>query len=209
MFVSPYYPTLAHSLCRTYFNSLLIDARCNGLRPFSLYQGKWSASVRDMEREIIPMCQAEGMGIAPWGVLGRGNYRAEGEQKPAAGRKMADPSASDIAVSRALETVAKRHNTTVVTSIALAYVMHKAPYVFPIVGGRTIEHLKSNIGALEIKLKDEDIEEIEKAQPFDLGFPLNTVFGPSPKSIGPKELVFMNASGHFDYVDPPKSIAFH
>ena len=184
----------------------ITDARCNGLRPFSLYQGLWSASVRDMEREIIPMCLAEGMGIAPWGSLGRGNYRAEGEAKPAEGRKMRDPSTSDIAISRVLESVAKRHNT-IVTSIALAYVMHKAPYVFPIVGCRTVEHLKGNIAALKVKLTDEDIEEIENAQPFDFGFPMSMLLGPKPKNIGPKDVFMMKISGHFDYVDPPKSIA--
>ena len=152
------------------------------------------------------MCQSEGMGIAPWGALGRGNYRAEGEQKPAGGRKMAEASASDIAISRALESVAKRHKNVPVTSIALAYVMYKAPYVFPIVGGRTIEHLKGNIAALEVKLADEDVEEIENAQEFDLGFPLNILLGPKPKSVGPKEIIMMNTNGHFDYVDPPKSI---
>lgn len=47
-------------------------ARQHGLRPFSLYQGRWSAAERDFEREIIPMCKSEGMGLAPWGTLGGG-----------------------------------------------------------------------------------------------------------------------------------------
>ncbi|KAK0902268.1 hypothetical protein LTR91_019080 [Friedmanniomyces endolithicus] len=45
-------------------------ARDHGLRPFIVYQGRWSAALRDFERDIIPMCEAEGMGIAPWGVFG-------------------------------------------------------------------------------------------------------------------------------------------
>lgn len=47
-------------------------ARQHGLRPFSIYQGHWSAQMRDFEREIIPMCNDEGMALHPWGVLGRG-----------------------------------------------------------------------------------------------------------------------------------------
>ncbi len=47
-------------------------ARQHGLRQFSMYQGRLSAQARDLEREIIPMCQAEGMGIHAWGVMGNG-----------------------------------------------------------------------------------------------------------------------------------------
>lgn len=41
-------------------------ARQHGLTQFSVYQGHWSAAFRDFERDILPMCEAEGMGIAPW-----------------------------------------------------------------------------------------------------------------------------------------------
>lgn len=54
--------------------------------------------------------------------------------------------------------------------------MHKAPHVFPIVGGRKLEHLKGNIEGLSIKLSKEDIEEIEEASPFEYGFPLSVLF---------------------------------
>lgn len=67
--------------------------------------------------------------------------------------------------------------TTSLRDQALAYVRHKAPYVFPIVGGRKLEHLKGNIEALKLELTDEDIDEIEGAVPFDVGFPMNILFG--------------------------------
>lgn len=60
---------------------------------------------------------------------------------------------------------------------ALAYVTHKAPYVYPIVGGRKVEHLKGNIEALALKLTTEEIDEIEDALDFDVGFPMNMLFG--------------------------------
>lgn len=47
-------------------------AREHGLRPFSIYQGRYSALMRDLERDIIPMCRDEGMAVHPWGVLGSG-----------------------------------------------------------------------------------------------------------------------------------------
>lgn len=49
--------------------------------------------------------------------------------------------------------------------------MHKAPYVFPIVGGRKVEHLLANIEALSIRLSAEQIAYIEGILPFDKGFP--------------------------------------
>ena len=63
--------------------------------------------------------------------------------------------------------------------------MHKAPYVFPIIGGRKVEHLHGNIEALDIALTDEQIKELESAVPFDSGFPTNLFVSPvaSPLSL--------------------------
>lgn len=49
--------------------------------------------------------------------------------------------------------------------------MQKTPFVFPIVGGRKVEHLHANLEALDVVLADEHIKQIEGAVPFDLGFP--------------------------------------
>ncbi|KAI1804344.1 Aldo/keto reductase [Daldinia bambusicola] len=181
-------------------------ARQNGLRPFSVYQGRWSAATRDLEREIIPMCRAEGMGIAPWGALGGGKFKTEEQRKQAdaAGRK-SEATEDDIKISRVLEKVAERKGT-LVTSIAQAYVTSKVPYVFPIVGGRTIEHLKGNIEALKVKLSAEDIKEIESAIPFDVGFPNSFLYGPEIPEI-PGQLWFMNMGGTVDYVPEPKPLS--
>ena len=54
--------------------------------------------------------------------------------------------------------------------------MAKTPYVFPIVGGRKVSHLKGNIEALGLELSPEEIEEIEDASHFDVGFPMNMAF---------------------------------
>ncbi|KAJ8130213.1 hypothetical protein O1611_g3421 [Lasiodiplodia mahajangana] len=63
--------------------------------------------------------------------------------------------------------------------------MHKAPYVFPIIGGRTVDHLKANIEALNVSLTKEDIKEIESAAPFDLGFPGSFAYlGATPEHPG-------------------------
>ena len=55
--------------------------------------------------------------------------------------------------------------------VAIAYVMQKVPYVFPIIGGRKVEQLRANLEALDIALTDEHMKKIESAVPFELGFP--------------------------------------
>lgn len=179
-------------------------ARNHGLRQFSVYQGRWSAATRDFEREIIPMVQAEGMGMAPWGALGGGKFKTEEQrQKNTVGRS-SNPSETEIKVSQALEAVARRKNT-IITSVAQAYVMHKAPYVFPIIGTRTKEHLKANIEALTLSLDDEDIKEIESAVPFDLGFPSTFLYG-AQGADHPGKVWLLNMAGTTDYVPVPKPI---
>ena len=147
-------------------------ARGHNLRPFVLYQGKWNVAYRDMEREILPMCRAEVMGIAPWGSIGGGSFKTKEQREKDPGRvQMFPPTENEIKIVDKLEEMAKRKSTQI-TSIALAYVMHKVPYVFPIVGGRTIKHLEGNIEALGLEMTREDILELEGAAPFDLGFPM-------------------------------------
>ena len=45
-----------------------------------IYQGRWSAAARDIERDILPMCISEGLGIAPWGALGQGRFQRKAHQ---------------------------------------------------------------------------------------------------------------------------------
>ena len=74
-------------------------------------------------------------------------------------------------MSAALEKVAKEVGTEHITAVAIAYVMQKMTHVFPIIGGRKVEHLMANIEALKISLSEEQIKFIESVLPFDPGFP--------------------------------------
>lgn len=184
-------------------------ARQNGLRQFSVYQGRWSAEIRDFERDIIPMAASEGMGLAPWGALGGGSFKTEEQRKNAKEgekRNMAGFQASEAAlkISKVLEKIAKK-NDVQLTSVALAYVMQKAPYVFPIIGGRNIEHLKGNIQGLSLQLTKEDIEEIEGANAFDIGFPHNFLGGPKGAQ-SPGDVWLMNMAGAQQHVEWPQPI---
>lgn len=62
------------------------------------------------------MVQAEGMGLAPWGVLGGGMFKSEEEFKTQEGRQMGGPSETDKKVSKVLESIAKKKGT-IMTSV--------------------------------------------------------------------------------------------
>ncbi|PYI14864.1 norsolorinic acid reductase [Aspergillus japonicus CBS 114.51] len=159
-------------------------ARAHGLRPFAVYQGKWNAGFRDMEREIVPMCRDQGMAIAPWAPLGQGRFRSAAARQQAqqheGSTRGSQPTEADLKISEVLEKVAERKGTNLY-AIALAYLRYKQPYIYPIVGQRKVEHLKANIDALKIDLSKAEIREIDLAAPFDPGFPNTMLFGGNEK----------------------------
>lgn len=160
---------------------------------------KWSAANRDFEREIIPMTPAEGMGLVPWGALGMGLFQPASTEKKE-GRTWADDPAiqgHERDVGYELETIANRKGTAI-TSVALAYVLHKAPYVFPVCGGRKVTHLEGNIKALGLELDEDDIAEIEKAYEWNAGFPHNFLTGSKSGPKGPGDIAWANVRGIFD-----------
>lgn len=176
-------------------------AKAHGKTPFSIYQGRWNIMLRDFEREIIPMARHFGMALAPWDVLGGGKFQSkaaieERKKKNEGLRKMmgsSEQNEDEVKMSAALEEIANEHNVTV-TAVALAYVMSKTINVFPLVGGRKVEHLHDNIKALTIKLSDEQIKKLEDVRPFDIGFP-NNFIGVDPTISGqPSWLLGASAS---------------
>ncbi|KAF9260912.1 hypothetical protein L218DRAFT_871343, partial [Marasmius fiardii PR-910] len=135
-------------------------------------------------RDIIPMARSFGMALAPWGVLGQGKFLSKTEVKRRqesgeGGRTITsenwEPKEDEILISRALEKVANEVGAKSLTAVAIAYVMQKTPYVFPIIGGRKVEHLVANLEALEIELSDEQIKYLESIVPFQAGFPSNFI----------------------------------
>lgn len=187
-------------------------ARAHGKTPFSIYQGRWNVILRDMEREIIPMARHFGMAIAPWDSIGGGRFQStaqlEEKKKNNEGiRSLFGPTEqteNEVKISEALNKVAQKHGIESPTAVALAYVMAKAPNVFPIVGGRKVKHLQDNIKALDIKLSTEDIQFLEGVVPFEPGFPNNFV-GPDPH-YGEKPGPLLAGAAQMSFVQREKPI---
>ncbi|PCH39655.1 Aldo/keto reductase [Wolfiporia cocos MD-104 SS10] len=173
-------------------------ARSNGKTPFVIYQAPYSVLQRDIEREILPMCRYEGLALTLWNVLAAGHIRTDDKEERR--RRTGAPSWARGSALRTRRRCATRlgscsasrreehhrrytqrsfcvarhaHFLRAFESVAIPYTMHKAPFVFPIIGGRKVEHLQANIEALSIRLSDERISQLESVLPFDKGFPNN------------------------------------
>ncbi|GEM08962.1 aryl-alcohol dehydrogenase [Rhodotorula toruloides] len=192
-------------------NQYAID---HGKTPFCIYQGRWSVMFRDMERDILPMCRQFGLALAPWGAIGSGRLMtkrqleerlASGETIRARGQQAKDKQSDlEIKYSEVLAAVAAEHGIESVTAIALAWLLARAPNVFPVVGGRKVSHLQDNIQALKIKLTKEQIARIDAVQAFEIGFPHNMI-GTDPSLdviYDPKQS--MIASDDIDHLPGPK-----
>ena len=125
-----------------------------------------------------------GMALAPWGVLAGGKIRSDEEEERRAksgekGSTVFQPdwkrNEMEKTMSAALDKVAKEVGAKHLTAVAIAYVMQKTPYVFPIIGGRKVEQLEANLEALEIVLTPEHIKYLESIVPFDPGFPVSMI----------------------------------
>ena len=121
-----------------------------------------------------------GLALAPWNVLAGGRIRTDEEEERRRqtgenGRTMSRPdwerTEPERKLCKALEEVQKQVGAKSIQAVAIAYVMQKAPFVFPIIGGRKKEQLDANVEALEIALSEEQIKFLEGVLPFDPGFP--------------------------------------
>jgi hypothetical protein len=81
--------------------------------------------------------------------------------------------------------------------------------VFPIVGGRRVANLKTNVEALGLELSAQDIAEIETGYEFDTGFPHNFICMTGKAPRGPEEATAIGALGYFDYVQGSQPIKPH
>ncbi|KAH7176117.1 aryl-alcohol dehydrogenase [Dactylonectria macrodidyma] len=177
-----------------------VYAKTHGKTSFSVYQGRWNVMLRDFEREIIPMARHFGMALCPWDVLGSGTLKTakqmEARQKAGEGGRSDSTGQTEDALrmSAALEKVAAEHGTESIQQIALAYVLQKTRNVFPLVGGRKIEHLHDNIKALSIHLTDDQINYIESVKNFEIGFPMDFI-GDDPREAGKQPPIMETLTG--------------
>lgn len=148
-------------------------AEMRGWAPFIVYQGKYNALEREMETEIIPMCKELGLAITPWSVLAQGKLTGRvgksdpNEQSRVSKATLNDTEAALVEELRKIGEEVKKG----IPEVALNWALQKG--TFPILGARKLYQLESAIEALSFKLTPEQVERIDKASGFTLGFPLS------------------------------------
>ncbi|MFT8777548.1 MAG: aldo/keto reductase [Gluconacetobacter liquefaciens] len=142
-------------------------ARLNGWTRFVTMQNYLNLLYREEEREMIPLCADQGVGILPWSPLARGRLaRPVGEQtkrseSDAFGQTLfAATEEADNAVISAVECVAAARSIPM-AQVSLAWVLAKPEVSVPIVGASKLPHLDDAIAALEIVLTDDEIATLE------------------------------------------------
>lgn len=145
-------------------------ARANGWTPFISMQNHYNPIYREEEREMIPLCIDQGVGIIPWSPLARGFLAGNrtrdksGETKRAKSDGMAQDmyfTDNDFELVDRLKTIADAHNAKP-AQIALAWMLHKPGITSPIIGASKMYQLEEAIAAVEIKLSDEEIASLEE-----------------------------------------------
>lgn len=142
-------------------------ARANGWTRFVSMQNYVNLLYREEERETIPLCADQGVGLIPWSPLARGRLtRPAGQQTRRTetdvfGKTLyAGTEAADGAVIAAVEAVAAARGVPM-AQVALAWVLAKPQVSAPIVGASKLQHLDDAVAALSLTLTAEEIAALE------------------------------------------------
>jgi aryl-alcohol dehydrogenase (NADP+) len=133
-------------------------------------QNHYNLVYREEEREMLPLCREEGIGVIPWSPLARGflaGNRRRGE-KTATTRERTDAYAhglyyeeSDYAVADRTVEVARDKGVSP-AQIALAWILAQPGVTAPIVGASKMEHLEQAVKALDVRLSPDDRKRLEE-----------------------------------------------
>lgn len=162
----------ASSMYAWQFAKSLYLADLNGWTRFVSMQNHYNLIYREEEREMLPLCQDQGIGVIPWSPLARG-FLAGNRTKEDWGKTVRAKSddfaqsmyylPDDFEVVEHARAVAGRHSVSP-AQIALAWLLHKEAVTAPIIGASKMLHLEEAVDALEIQLSEQDIAYLE--QPY-------------------------------------------
>jgi len=152
------------------FAKMLSTSERNGWARFVTMQNHYNLIYREEEREMIPLCRAEGIGLLPWSPLARGflagNRRKEdyGETLRAKTDEYAQSlyyDESDFAVVERVSAVAQRRGVPN-AQIALAWILAKPGVTSPIVGISKMNQFDDALAAIDLELTESEMRELEE-----------------------------------------------
>jgi aryl-alcohol dehydrogenase-like predicted oxidoreductase len=160
----------ASSMAAWQFAQALSVSERQGWARFAAMQNHYNLIYREEEREMLPLCETEKIGVIPWSPLARGllagtrktagdklsTKRAESDEYA---RKLYDHP-GDMNVVEAVRKVASARGVPP-AQIALAWLLSKPVVAAPIIGATKMDHLKDAIAALELELSADEINQLE------------------------------------------------
>jgi 1-deoxyxylulose-5-phosphate synthase len=158
----------ASSMYAWQFVKALYTSDLNGWTRFVSMQNYYNLLYREEEREMLRLCQAEGIGVIPWSPLARGRLTREWNESSARsetdefGKTLyAKTAEADRKVVERVAEIAGRRGVPR-AQVALAWLLHKPVVTAPIVGASKPQHLEDAVAALSLKLTPEEITELEE-----------------------------------------------
>jgi aryl-alcohol dehydrogenase (NADP+) len=140
-------------------------------------QNHYNLAYREEEREMLPLCQAEGVGVIPWSPLARGLLAGNRQRGGTAETKRAETDNlahnwydqdADFDVAERVSELAQRRGLPP-AQVALAWLLHQPAVTAPIVGASKMKHLEDAVAALEVSLSEEEqafLEELYQPHPI-------------------------------------------
>jgi aryl-alcohol dehydrogenase-like predicted oxidoreductase len=145
--------------------------RAHGVQPVTALQSEYSLWWREPEEEILPACEELGIGFVPFSPLGKGFLTGKIDEttsfdssdfRNTVPRFTPENRKANQALVDLLGEIATRKKATP-AQIALAWLLAQKPWIVPIPGTTKLHRLEENIGAVNVKLTEDDLREIESA----------------------------------------------
>ncbi|TMI32839.1 aldo/keto reductase [Candidatus Bathyarchaeota archaeon] len=159
----------ASSMWAWQFAKALFTSDDLGIVRFVSMQNHYNLCYREEEREMIPLCKDQGIGLIPWSPLARGflTGRYKRGRAPSTSRYKTDKyfaerffRPEDFDVVERAEEIAKEKGVTA-AQIALAWLLHKGVNA-PIIGATKVEHIDEAVGSVDIQLSDVEMAKLEE-----------------------------------------------
>jgi len=156
-------------------------AELRGWSPLIGLQIEYSLLERTVERELIPMAQEMGLGVIPWSPLSGGilsgkysrrDLQPMGEEngtRRAMVRNKGMLTERNLVIAEQVQALADESGFSA-SQVALAWTLRNPAVTAPIIGARTLAQLEDNLGALDVRLTEEQWQRLETASAIELGF---------------------------------------
>lgn len=149
----------------------------HGLARFASLQAYYTLAGRDLEREVMPMAQSEGLGVLVWsplaGGLLSGKFSRDTSTKGTRRAAMAFP---PVEMERAYNVIdvlreMAAHKGATVAQLALAWLLHQPHVTSVLLGTRRMEQLEDNLGAVDVRLSEEELRRLGEVSQLPPEYP--------------------------------------